>query len=167
MVKQALEKDPAVKFMMQKMEEAGCGVGPEFFRVEHCEAQVGGGFRVPDGVVVCHNHLSSGEEVRHALLHELVHAYDHCRAADLDWSRCEHHACSEVRAAALSGDCNWKMELFRGNLGLAAQHRACARRRALISVSMNPACQGGRAQRAVAAAFERCFADTAPFERIP
>lgn len=49
-------------------------------------------------VVVCSNHLPSQEEVKHALVHELLHAYDHCRAADLDWSNCEHHACSEVHS---------------------------------------------------------------------
>jgi inner membrane protease ATP23 len=38
------------------------------------------------------------------LTHELVHAYDHCRAY-VDWTNCVHHACSEVRAANLSGDC--------------------------------------------------------------
>lgn len=38
------------------------------------------------------------------LTHELVHAYDHCRAF-VDWSNCVHHACSEIRAAHLSGDC--------------------------------------------------------------
>lgn len=105
--------------------------------MEHCNEQVGGGFRPPDGVcrllillyapacyaqagckqaaverenvlvaislagvaqvVICHNHLSSQEEVSHALTHELIHAYDHCRSRDLNWSNCEHHACSEAR----------------------------------------------------------------------
>jgi hypothetical protein len=32
---------------------------------------------------------------------------------------------------------------------------------------MNPHCQGKAARRAVDAAFERCFADTAPFDRRP
>ena len=59
-------------------------------------------------MVICNNHLSAQEEVSHALVHELVHAYDHCRGADLDWTDCEHHACSEVRAASLSGDCHFK-----------------------------------------------------------
>ena len=108
-------------------------MAPEFVRIEHCDAEVGGGFRPPDGVVICHNHLvrrafftllllhtcavrtcaalrcallqlrsavcactlpatpllplplppcrmkASQEEVNHALTHELVHAYDHCR----------------------------------------------------------------------------------------
>ena len=44
-------------------------------------------------------------EINHALTHELVHAYDHCRGKNLDWTNCQHHACSEIRAAALSGGC--------------------------------------------------------------
>lgn len=43
--------------------QAGCAVDREFIKVEHCDAQVGGGFRPPDGVVVCHNHLASQIEV--------------------------------------------------------------------------------------------------------
>ncbi len=59
--------------------------------------QAGPGLGLPGAqVVICHNHLSSQEEVAHALTHELVHAYDHCRGRDLDWTNCEHHACSEV-----------------------------------------------------------------------
>ena len=119
-------------------------------------------------VVVCSNHVSAQEEVNHTLTHELIHAYDHCRAADLDWRNCEHHACSEVRAASLSGDCHFKQELFRGNFGIRGQHQSCVRRRAELSVSMNPHCKlPGMARRAVDRAFERCFADTAPFDRIP
>ena len=119
-------------------------------------------------VVVCSNHVTAQEEINHALTHELIHAYDHCRAADLDWRNCEHHACSEVRAASLSGDCHFKQELFRGNLGIRGQHQNCVRRRAELSVSMNPHCKlPGMAKHAVDKAFEQCFADTAPFDRIP
>jgi hypothetical protein len=141
--------------------QAGCKVGKEFIRVEQCQAEVGGGFRPPDGVssismhvyasmqqskganefgcshvecghiliyirccieeshanpvkppfcfclcqvVICHNHLSRQEEIEHALTHELIHAYDHCRASNIDWTNCQHHACSEIRAASLSGE---------------------------------------------------------------
>lgn len=51
---------------------------------------------------MCHNHLGSQEEVNLALAHELIHAYDHCRGANVDWTNCEHHACSEVRIYMLS-----------------------------------------------------------------
>ena len=166
MVDHALNRDPTVKFMVEKMEEvlllspdaesarpqlgysnspdadnfvfcsriqAGCPAGNGFVRIETCEAAVGGGFRPPDGVckaafhscllgthlkdgshvptlhasvqvVICSNHLSAQEEVSHALVHELIHAYDHCRGADLDWTNCEHHACRwPAHAAPLLG----------------------------------------------------------------
>ncbi len=64
--------------------------------------------------------------------------------------------------------CTYEQEALRGNLGFRGQHQRCVRRRAELSVSMNPYCAGGgRAKRAVDAVFEPCFADTAPFDRIP
>lgn len=130
--------------------------------------EVGGGFRAPDGVVICHNHLASQEEINHALTHELIHAYDHCRAKDLDWLNCAHHACSEIRAASLSGDCNFKMELLRGNVAVRGQHQKCVKRRAELSVGMNPHCaRPGQAKHAVEKVFDACFKDTAPFDRRP
>ena len=36
------------------------------------------------------------DEVNQVVIHELIHAYDDCRAANLDWANCAHHACSEV-----------------------------------------------------------------------
>lgn len=58
-------------------------------------------------IVICHNHLGSQLEVDQALTHELVHAYDHCRARNMDWTNCRQHACSEIRAASLSGRLAW------------------------------------------------------------
>lgn len=52
---------------------------------------------------MCHNHIQTATEFDNMLAHELLHAFDHCRAADLDWSNCRHHACSEVRAVQCSG----------------------------------------------------------------
>lgn len=167
MLQHALTRDPTVKFMVNKMKEAGCEVHRSFFRVENCDAQAGGGFRPPDGVILCHNHLLSQQEVNHALTHELLHAYDHCRARNVDWHNCEHHACSEIRAASLSGDCNFKQELMRGNYGLRKQHQVCVRRRAELSMSMNPSCKGLRGRLAVDKVFDACLKDTAPFDRIP
>ena len=118
--------------------------------------------------MLCHNHLPRSVDVNAAIVHEIEHAYDHCRAAGLDWGSLDHHACSEVRAASLSGDCRFTQELARGHVGLRAQHQACARRRAALSVAMNPACAGVEAARAaVDRVFGACFADTAPFDRIP
>ena len=168
-------------------------------------------------VVVCYNQIRFQEEVNMVLAHELIHAYDHCRAKNVDWHNCEHHACSEVcwgeywhawkgwitisalscsgklsqpgllgdrctllllwatdrrhcmqvRAANLSGDCQFGHEWNRGNFGLKGQHQTCVRRRAQLSVAMNPNCKGIRAKAAVDAAFPPCFEDTSPFDRIP
>ncbi len=127
------------------------------------------------------------------LVHELIHAYDHCRAKNLRWDDCEMHACSEVcllsfpivivsrctfivpisisifqiRAANLSGDCKYSNEFLRGHFGFTKQHQTCVKRRAELSTKMNPCCGDGKAKLAVDAVFDRCFADTKPFKEIP
>ena len=129
-----------------------------------------GGFDSEDAsVVLCQNHLVAKngmelEQVNQTMVHELLHAYDQCRA-HVDWSVCDQHACSEVRAAGLSGECDWKHELNRGNFNIAGQHQACVRRRAELSLQMNPNCAGAQAAEAVERVFVRCYKDTAPFEK--
>ncbi|XP_057778334.1 mitochondrial inner membrane protease ATP23-like [Salvia miltiorrhiza] len=61
------------------------------------------------------------DQVVQVVIHELVRAYDECRAANLDWTNCAHHACNEyllehIRANHLSGYCHLKQELLRGHL---------------------------------------------------
>jgi len=98
-------------------------------------------------------------------MHELVHAYDHCKARELDWHNCKHHACTEVRAANLSGDCRMGNELARGNLNLRGQYSVCLKRRARLSVQANPSCASEQqARAAVDAVFDECSKDTRPFD---
>jgi inner membrane protease ATP23 len=40
--------------------------------------------------------MNTQDDVNQVVIHELIHAYDDCRAANLDWADCAHHACSEV-----------------------------------------------------------------------
>lgn len=47
---------------------------------------------------------------------------------------------SEIRASNLSGDCKFMQEFMRGNIGIKAQHQKCVKRRATLSVAMNPNC---------------------------
>mmetsp|Transcript_23496 Transcript_23496/g.56205 ORF Transcript_23496/g.56205 Transcript_23496/m.56205 type:complete len:182 (-) Transcript_23496:339-884(-) len=163
----AFSWSPFVRFMVEKLQQAGCTVDSKIAKIRSCDSAVVGGFAPGVGVVLCHNHLGTQDEVNRSLTHELIHAYDHCRGANLDWSDCHHHACSEVRAANLSGDCHWSQEFLRGNFSLQAQHQACVRRRALLSVAMNPNCPEPKAKEAVDAVFDTCFRDTRPFDRIP
>ncbi len=88
-----------------------------------------------------------------SVAHELVHAFDSCRARV---DRCEHLACTEVRAAALSGACD--------ALGGGARE-ACVRRGAVSSVRRHGGCDArGGAEAGVAAVWAACVADRAPFE---
>lgn len=49
-------------------------------------------------VVLCENNIYSQGHMNDTLTHELVHAYDHCRA-HVDWSNLQHIACTEVSRA--------------------------------------------------------------------
>ncbi|ESR59912.1 hypothetical protein CICLE_v10016815mg [Citrus x clementina] len=107
-------RNPTVKFLRQHLEKAGCGFGDKFIKAVHCNKKIAGGYVRGEGILVCSNHMNIQDEVNQVIIHELIHAYDECRAANLDWSNCAHHACSEIRAGHLSGDCHYKRELLRG-----------------------------------------------------
>lgn len=67
------------------------------------------------------------ETFENTLVHELIHAYDFCRAK-IDFDNCAQHACTEVRAASLSGECGYLHELFRGHSNIANGHQICVKR---------------------------------------
>ena len=97
---------PIVRFMIEKLADAGCAIDERFFKIERCSSDVVGGFRPPDGIVLCHNQIHDRTTMENTVAHELIHAYDQCRAGKrMNWSDVRQHACSEVRAANLSGDC--------------------------------------------------------------
>ena len=48
-------------------------------------------------VKLCSNYVRIQDDVNQVIIRELIHAFDDCRAANLDWSDCAHHACTEVR----------------------------------------------------------------------
>ncbi|CAA6659610.1 unnamed protein product [Spirodela intermedia] len=167
MIRKSL-KLPMVKFLREKMEEAGCPVKERFFKATVCTDKVSGGYMTGKGVVVCSNHLTFQDEVNQVIIHELIHAYDDCRAANLNWTNCAHHACSEIRAAHLSGDCHFKRELLRGHTKLRGHEQECVKRRVQMSLANNPYCSGpSTAKNAMEAVWEICYNDTKPFDRAP
>mmetsp|Transcript_5842 Transcript_5842/g.8994 ORF Transcript_5842/g.8994 Transcript_5842/m.8994 type:complete len:177 (+) Transcript_5842:67-597(+) len=161
-------KNPVTRFLLNALGKAGCTVDPvSFIACEPCGADIGGGYRQGEGIVLCEDKLMDQEHTNLVLAHELIHAFDDCRAK-VDWDNCVHHACSEIRAANLSGDCKWSQEFRRGYyFEFAKQHQVCVRRRALLSLAMNPSCPPEKAKEAVDKAWDVCFADTAPFDRVP
>ncbi|KAL5214076.1 hypothetical protein ABZP36_003228 [Zizania latifolia] len=105
-------KHPTVRFLMERMEKSGCPVWPRLITATTCSS--GGGYASRFGIMVCCNHMQFQDEINQVLIHELIHAYDDCVSKNLDWKNCAHHACSEIRANHLSGDCHYKRELLRG-----------------------------------------------------
>ncbi|KAM0039572.1 putative peptidase M76, ATP23 [Helianthus debilis subsp. tardiflorus] len=116
---------------------------------------------------MCSNHLTIQDEVTQVVIHELIHAYDDCRAANLDWTNCAHHACSEIRAGHLSGDCHYKRELLRGFVKIRGHEQDCVRRRVMKSLACNPYCSQAAAKDAMEAVWDTCYNDTKPFDRAP
>ncbi|GMI34113.1 hypothetical protein TeGR_g5980 [Tetraparma gracilis] len=124
-------------------------------------------------IVVCANHVQSYADFHNIVAHELIHAVDQCRVKDVDFKDVRQHACSEVRASNLSGECSYWQEVQRGVFNSRGGQQSCVKRRAALSVKQNPNLGGEgeerrrNAERVVGEVFERCYRDTAPFMRHP
>jgi inner membrane protease ATP23 len=175
----AINNDPTVKFLIEKIKLLGCELPTSFFTCQKCPPNIRGGFvppsmdedtgkRIPAKIALCDDGFPEGQDgVNVTLAHELIHAYDHCRAK-ISWDSCVQHACTEVRAANLSGDCSFQREFVgRGFYAFKGQGQKCVKRRALLSVMGNPNCDEIKAKMAVDKVFDVCYQDTAPFEYAP
>ncbi|TFK56826.1 hypothetical protein OE88DRAFT_1730270 [Heliocybe sulcata] len=163
---QMMEYSPAVTFMLKHLELSGCPVKPSNIECGRCDWTRSGGFMPEGKIVLCQGRIFNKSHMEHTLTHELVHMYDQCKFK-VDWLNLRHHACSEIRANSLGGDCKWAREIQRGFLSISKQHQECVRRRAVLSVKGNPACPDeAAAERAVNEVWESCFSDTRPFDEI-
>ncbi|KAF9235377.1 peptidase M76 family-domain-containing protein [Melanogaster broomeanus] len=157
---------PSVVFMLKHLKLSGCAVPPSNIVCAPCDLTRSGGFNPAGAIVLCQGHFAEKKHMEDTLTHELIHMYDHCKFK-VDWYNLRHHACSEIRANSLSGDCRWLRELDRGHVSISKQHQACVRRRAILSVRANPKCPDeAAAERAVNEVWESCFNDTRPFDEV-
>ncbi|KAL5581263.1 hypothetical protein UlMin_013705 [Ulmus minor] len=166
MIRRSL-RTPMVKFLLEHLEKSGCGIGDGFIKAVNCTKKIAGGYARGEGILVCSNHMNFQDEVNQVVIHELIHAYDDCNAKNLDWANCAHHACSEIRAGHLSGDCHYKRELLRGFVKIRGHEQECVRRRVMKSVIANPYCSEAAAKDAMEAVWDICYNDTRPFDRAP
>ncbi|KAF9514984.1 hypothetical protein BS47DRAFT_1484718 [Hydnum rufescens UP504] len=163
-----LRQSPAVTFMTQHIGQQGISVDASNIVCRPCNKERSGGFSPGlQEVLLCQDGFHSKKHMEDTLVHELIHLYDHAKFK-VDWNDLRHVACSEIRAANLSGDCKWDRELMRrGILGFTKHHQVCVRRRATLSVAQHPACKSEEdAKRAVNEAWESCIGDTRPFDEI-
>eukprot|EP00759_Apiculatamorpha_spiralis_P040451 PhF_6_TR39016/c0_g1_i2/m.58393/K18156/ATP23, XRCC6BP1; mitochondrial inner membrane protease ATP23 len=112
-------------------------------------------------IVLHYDQLGTEVDIERALRHELIHAYDDTRA-EIEPANCYHHACSEIRAARLSGECLYSQEYKRGGYYPGSAGMQCVRRRASLSVRENPYCRGME-EKSVDKVFEKCYRDYEPF----
>ncbi|WVY89069.1 hypothetical protein V8G54_037987 (chloroplast) [Vigna mungo] len=158
-------RTPMVRFLRERLEKAGCIVEDNFFKAITCNQEVAGSYVRGEGslpvarekklayltvvllkeyvthamIKVCSNYVRIQDDVNQVVIRELIHAFDDCRAANLDWSDCAHHACTEE----------------------------CVRRKVLKSLSANPNCSGFAAEDSLEAVWDVCYNDTLPFDRAP
>lgn len=162
--------------LLSKIDAMGCKLAPEPIVCEDAfgDAMVAGAYDTDRSMVVMNpnvppSFLNQSEWTR-AVTHELVHAYDNCRA-NVNPVDCSHIACTEIRAANLSGDCDLLTELQRmpSRLllgGMSGHQQKCVRRRAELSLSLHPQCtETGpeSVKQYVNNVWEPCYRDTAPF----
>ncbi|CED83998.1 metalloprotease atp23 [Phaffia rhodozyma] len=158
--------DPSVVFILKHLSLSGCPTTAASIHCAPCDNTKAGGFSSDLGVLLCQNRLVDKAHMGDTLSHELIHMYDHCKF-NVDWTNLRHHACSEIRAANLSGDCAWWQEFKRGHYETTNAQAKCVRRRAILSVEANPACPSRKAaEEAVDDVWDSCKPDTRPFDRL-
>lgn len=170
----ARRSSPRVASLLRQLEARGCGLAaPDPIVCEDAfeGAPVAGAYDSVRRLVLMNPGVPAGVLTQaittRTVTHELIHAWDHCRAV-IDPADCRHLACTEVRAANLSGDCDFGIELARGALrdfSLRGRQQQCVRRRAELSVSMHPHCVAARrgVKATVDDVWEPCYADVSPF----
>ncbi|XP_016367595.1 mitochondrial inner membrane protease ATP23 homolog isoform X2 [Sinocyclocheilus rhinocerous] len=141
MLQVATDTSPYAKLLLGAMKSSGCAVYKDrHFSCEDCDGTVSGGFDAATSqIVLCQNNIHQQAHMNRVVTHELIHAFDHCRAR-VDWfSSFRHLACSE----------------------------ACVRGRALRSILAVRKVSREEAELVVDEVFDSCFHDHAPFGRIP
>ncbi|XP_077991259.1 mitochondrial inner membrane protease ATP23 homolog [Glandiceps talaboti] len=164
--------NPYVKLLLKAMKDKGCeALQTRHFSCEQCSAVVNGGFDPESSqIVLCQNNISSQADMDRVITHELVHAFDHCRAK-INWNDIRHLVCTEIRAANLSGECSFIMEhvgrFHRMQYGFSKHQQTCIKDRATRSVLAVRDVTRAVVDKAMDEVFDTCFNDHEPFHKIP
>ncbi len=95
--------------------------------------------------------------------------YDHIRSTNYDFSNCSHLACSEVRAAKLSGYCNTSfnyLSIYSNQEKNLEKNKSCVRNKASeLVATYYDHCQS-RATSYVNSVIEKCYYDDTPVKDL-
>ena len=165
-IARALRTSPFIRLLISGLEEAGCNIIPHRHIVcePGCSPEVSGGFdQTTNQVVICSNVCQSPSKVEEILAHELVHLYDYC-TINLDLTRSDHLACTEIRAANLA---HCKNQFYDA---LSHQHwkshTDCVKHKAASSVRVIKGISHIEAVKIVEKVFSKCYRDLEPVGRI-
>ncbi|EGC29074.1 hypothetical protein DICPUDRAFT_90652 [Dictyostelium purpureum] len=163
-VEKVLKEDPILHYIIKEMMSLGCL--PPIIKCEPCDnSESYGSYSPYKGILICDNIQTFPLNIRNSVVHEYIHAYDICKNK-FEPTNCEHIACTEIRAANLSGDCKWQMEALKKNYGVTGHQIECVKRRAIGSLKLNPLCKGV-AEEMVNKVWSKCSEDFYPFSSIP
>lgn len=170
---------PFLKLLLYSMRSIGCPVTPAVhIVVERCYPVFDGfgGFDSSNNeIVLCEEKFASLSKKRAQktmdmiLSHELVHAFDHCRAQVEFYDNPRHSMCSEIRAATLSGQCMLKNKVMASMLGgVRKYHKKCVKNYAKSSFkALHPKWNEKETNTLLDSVFEPCYNDHEPFDRLP
>ena len=171
---------PFIGILLDALSDAGCPVKPEIhIAIEDCSAclNITGAFdSFNNQIVLCQNRLnelssskSKLSNIQVTLSHELIHAYDHCRARVDFYNNPAHVMCSEIRAASLSGQCMFSENAFASTLsGFKSYHQSCVKKAALSSFkALHPDWDKKKSETLLEKLFMSCYEDVSPFDEIP
>ncbi|KAK9692198.1 hypothetical protein RND81_09G247800 [Saponaria officinalis] len=134
-------RTPMAKFLREHLNKSGCNIDDNFIKAVDCGQKVAGGYARGQGIMV-----------NQVVIHELIHAYDDCRAGNLEWTN------------LVTGDCHYKRELLRGYMKFRGHEQDCVKRRVMLSLANNPYCSQAAAKDAMEAVWDVCYNDTQPFD---
>ena len=164
---------PIIRFLSHNINllaptDGSASITPSRVICARCDDTQSGGFDPQYGILLCANQMRNRGHMEDTLAHEMVHAYDHLRFKMDAVHNLRHAACTEIRAATLSGECRWGREFFtRGQWGVTQQLQECVRRRAALSVAARPGCRDRKqAEMVVNEVWDSCCRDTRPFDEI-
>ncbi|XP_052021603.1 mitochondrial inner membrane protease ATP23 homolog isoform X2 [Apodemus sylvaticus] len=100
MLQKTLETNPYVKLLLDAMKHSGCALNRgRHFSCEVCDGNLSGGFDASTSqIVLCENNIRNQAHMGRVVTHELIHAFDHCRAHVHWFTNIRHLACSEAES---------------------------------------------------------------------
>ncbi|OWF51300.1 mitochondrial inner membrane protease ATP23 homolog [Mizuhopecten yessoensis] len=159
-----MQKDRTIALIVNALNSYGCKFDRRHISCETCnEGQAAYDFRARQ-VVFCQNKVKSSGYCG-ILAHELIHAFDDCRAK-VDYKNVDHIACTEIRAANLT-QCDFFNGLVCGVVtpGLDKSQQACVRGHAMYSLMMSRNLSKEKALEAIDRVWDRCYNDLEPIGR--